>query len=400
MKKTRPTALLFTTFPVASETFLQREVRQLMASGHPLRLISLWGGADSFEGHPILRLRRPTTLATALCRLLPWVFGNATVLHHWTAAMGRRSPPNALNLGENLWGLAAAAALQPILRRDPPAHLHAVWASMPATTAAILGESLHIPWSFSGHAYDLFEDGGDWLLPEKISRASFVRTSTEQGRQRLLALGAPSERVNLIRRGLESLPEFLPNATWHEPLRILSVGRLVEKKGYPTLLRILAATRDAGIPCTARILGDGPLKLPLQRLRSELRLEQHLHLEGAQPYDVVREAYRWADVFLFTGQVARSGDRDGLPNVIPEAMAHGLPVLATPYAGVPEVISEGETGFLLPPDQPNAWSERIRSLQNNPTERDQVRKQARHWVETHFNLQENVAQLRGLLGGE
>ncbi len=393
MTDSRRTIFLFTRFPVATETFLQREVRALLAQNRPIELISLWGGATQFEGYPVHAPGRMMTFARGFPALWPWLARQPGPLRRWSEALWEESPPNPVNLGENLWAVCAAANQLPRLRRAPPAHLHAVWGSMPATVAWLLGDALDIPWSMAAHAYDLFDDGGDWLMREKLRHCRFVRTSTEAGVRRLQALGAPPERVHRIRRGLPQLPALSDPRGRRRPLRLLSVGRLVEKKGFLNQLRIHAAVRDAGIEIAVRILGDGPMRSTLEREIVRLDLADTVTLEGARPYSEVEEAYRWADVFIFTGMIAAKGDRDGLPNVIAEAMGHGVPVLSTPVGGIPEAVQHEESGCLLSASEPCAWVKTLRRIQEDDHHYRKIQQTARAWVEREFDLHRNVTRL-------
>lgn len=387
-------AYIFTRFPVQTETFLQREVRAMRRQGVALRLYSLFGGAKEWEGLPVrcLHLHRvPEVLGWHM-----WRHGlDVPTLLREPFAQGWNEPlPSALNIGENLWGFGAALLLAAEFRRHPPSLIHAVWSSMPAACAWYLSGFCGRPFTLGAHAYDVFEHGGDWLLRQKLARAALIHTTTDSARQRLFALGAPRERVALIRRGLSTLPDMKPLRSERSPMRLLSVGRLVEKKGYPELLRILALLRQRGIAFEARIVGGGPLHAALQTQTRLLGVADAVTFVGALSEPATAEQFRWGDYFLFTGKVSANGDRDGLPNVLPEAMAHGLPVLAATVGGVPEAITDGKNGYLLHPADPNQWVERLKNLSQDHAHCEHLRANAREWVETNFDAEKNAQALR------
>ena len=390
-------AYLFTTFPVPSETFLRREVQAMRHLGVDVRAWSLWGGADGVDGLPVRRVRRRRALEL-LWRLPSALLRTPEAFSILIAEMLDEPPPSLLNIGENLWGVAAAILVEADLRAANPERIHAVWASMPATAAWLLSRLTGIPFTLGAHAYDVFEHGGDWLLPLKLRDAALVHTTTDAARTRLLARACPPERLLLVRRGLTDFPPFKPLRAGRTPLRLVAVGRLVEKKGYPALLALCSRLRRRGIRFELHIAGGGPLEA---HLRSELRrldLAAQVRIEGAVDTAAVMALLAWADVFVFTGRVAESGDRDGFPNAVGEAMAAGLPVLATPVGGIPEVIRHGEMGLVLPldagnPRQLDHWCDALALLQVDDTLCDRLRRAARQWTEAEFDARKNAARL-------
>jgi glycosyltransferase involved in cell wall biosynthesis len=176
-------------------------------------------------------------------------------------------------------------------------------------------------------------------------------------------------------------------------VRILSVGRLIEKKGYEDQLTIYAALKSAGLSFEARIVGSGPLRRALGRQIAELGLSDLVTLMGALPYEAVFEQYAWADVLLFTGKVARNGDRDGLPNVVPEAMASGVPVVARAAAGVAEAIEDGRTGVLITQTGIVPWLSALKRLQRDDRYYEELSTGARSWVEANYDARTNVRAL-------
>jgi glycosyltransferase involved in cell wall biosynthesis len=383
---------LFTTFPKTTEMFLQREIAALKARGVRLRIHSMWGGGGVFRGIEVESFSKWRLLE--LLWLLPYEsWRRPEVLRELLRGLARRRPPSWINFWENMLGAGFACVYARSFRRSPPALVHAAWGGAPATAAWLLWRLDGWRFTAGAHAYDVFENGGDWWLTEKLERAEFIHTSTDLARNALVARGIAPERVVCIRSGLERLPSLGPIHPSRSPLHILALARLVEKKGLDHQLRIYAALRAAGLEFNARIVGDGPLRQRLERLAGHLGIADRVTFAGQVPPHEVWEHLGWADVLLHTGVVAPSGDRDGLPNVIAEAMAAGVPVVTSPTAGTTEAVSDGLTGIVLPVDHPEAWVPVLRRLATDDAHYESLRRQARAWVEEHFDVRVNTDRL-------
>ena len=394
-EKTTTIVYLFTTFPVLTETFLQREIRTLKEKGLDFTIYSLWGGGESFEGVPIHRF--PKWKIITLIWHIPMVLvKHPKAIRETLKSLIKRKMPSMLNGGETLIGLCFGIVYATYFRKNTPRIFHAVWATMPATAAQLLSKLTGVPFSMGAHAYDIFENGGDWLLTEKLKNARFIQTSTEFAAEHLRQHSTSSDRLIVIRRGLNPIPKYKKMRSSRRPLRLLSVGRLIDKKGYFRQLEIYKAVQIAGILFQAHIVGDGPLHRFLVNRLKELRLEACVTFLGAISYDDVVEEYKWADMFIYTGKVAANGDRDGLPNVIPEAMAVGVPVIASNQDCVGEVLRDGLNGVIIDDDGDTralAWIDAIRKLAENDEWCEKIRIKARNWVEENFDTQKNVEAL-------
>lgn len=385
-------AYLFTTFPNPTETFLQREITALRALGVRLRLYSLWGGAPSFRGLPVERFSKWRLLT--LFWLIPYeAWRRPHVLRELLRGLATRRAPSWLNFWENMLGAGFACIYARAFRRDPPALVHAAWGGAPATAAWLLWRIDGHRYSAAAHAYDLFEHGGDWWLTEKLALAAFVHTSTEMGRRAIVQRGLAAERVFCIRRGLDRIQPMKPLRASRAPLNLLCVARLVEKKGIDRQLRVYAALRQAGIPFAARIVGEGPLRQALESLAGSLGVAADVTFTGHLPHHEVWSELEKADVLLHTGVVAPSGDRDGLPNVIPEAMSVGVLVVTSPTAGTTEAVSDGINGLVAPADDPEAWVAALRRLAADDALAERLRASARRWVVQNFDAHKNAARL-------
>jgi len=385
-------AYLFTTFPKSTETFLQREIIAMRAHGVNLRLYSLWGGLSSFRGLPVTRFNKWRLLT--LFWMIPYEgWRRPEVLKQVLHGLFTRRPPSWINFWENMLGAGFACLFAGSFRKNPPALVHAAWGGAPATAAWLLWRLDGHRFSAAAHAYDIYEHGGDWWLNDKLEHAAFIHTSTEMGRAALVARGISADKILPIRRGLDRLPKLKRLRSSREPLHLICVARLVEKKGLDHQLRIYAALRAAGVPFQARIVGDGPLRPALEKMAGLLGIAADLTFCGHLAQHEVWEQFEWADVLLHTGVIAPSGDRDGLPNVIPEAMSCGVLVVTSPTAGTTEAIADGVSGIVVPEDAPARWVAALRQLASDDGLAEKFRAAARQWVEENFDAHKNAARL-------
>ncbi|MEI6107637.1 MAG: glycosyltransferase [Opitutae bacterium] len=386
-------ALLFTTFPKTSETFLQRDVAALQAKGLRLKLYSLWGGGGEFMGMPVRKFSL-WRLIPLFIYIIPWnCLRRPRIVRDLFEGVLTRGAPSWLNFWENMLGAGFAGCFYREMRRDPPALVHGAWAGAPATAGWLLWRIAGWHYSTGAHAYDIYEHGGDWWLREKLRHAQFIHTSTDMGRRELIERGVAADQIVCIRRGLDTFPAFKPLRASRRPLRLLCIARLVEKKGLDYQLRIYAALKDAGLPFAARIVGDGPLAESLQRMAARLGLTNEVEFCGHQSQPEVWAQLAWADALLHTGVVAASGDRDGLPNVIPEAMAAGVLVVTSPVSATTEAISQERTGLVADVDLPLAWVVALRRLSEDDILAATLRTAARRWVEENYDAHKNTARL-------
>ncbi|MGH7957671.1 MAG: glycosyltransferase family 4 protein [Opitutaceae bacterium] len=385
-------AYLFTTFPQNTETFLQREIIAMKTHGANLRLYSLWGGGGTFRGMNVARFNKWRLLT--LLWLIPYESARRpAVLRQLLRGLFTRLAPSWMNFWENMLGAGFACIFFREFRRNPPALIHGAWGGAPATAAWLFWRIDGHRFSAAAHAYDIYEHGGDWWLKDKLEHAAFIHTSTEMGRRGLIEHGLDPKKIVCIRRGLDRLPVMKPLRSSRVPLQLASVARLVEKKGLDHQLRIYAALRAANVPFAARIVGDGPLRSELEKLAGHLGVASHLTFTGHLPQHEVWNQLGWADVLLHTGVIAPSGDRDGLPNVIPEAMSIGVLVVTSPAAATTEAITHGVTGLVAPVEVPADWVAALRRLANDDAFAEKLRAAARNWVEENFDAHRNARRL-------
>ncbi|MFW6156075.1 MAG: glycosyltransferase family 4 protein, partial [Armatimonadota bacterium] len=254
-------------------------------------------------------------------------------------------------------------------------------------------------FSVSAHARDLFTDESV-LMDRKMREAEFVTVCTQFGLDQLRRQHpmSSSERLNLIYHGIdvaELVPSLNPVDLGDPPL-ILSIGRLVEKKGFPILLRAAAMLRREGIDFRLRIVGTGPEEADLKRLASGLALEECVEFDGAIAHEELIPLFRTADLFVLASIVASDGDRDGLPNVLLEALALEVPVVSTRVSAIPELIEHERTGLLANPGDPKGLAEQMERLLFDEQLRAKVIEEGRREVVERFDVTQNVGKLADL----
>ena len=340
-----------------SETFILDEILGLEAAGVPLRL---YAGGDPAEpvvqpdvervASAVTYLHEPGALATvtrgvstiaAHARLLagdPVRYCRA--LKHLVCSQNRRTV---------LGHFATAGRLVRMLRRDRARHVHAAFAHSPASIAHYAHLLSGLPFSFAGHAKDLYTSEPA-SLAARAEAAEFVLVCSASAAAELQRRAGSAANVVLAYHGVDS-ERFMPGpgSAAEQPLTLLAVGRLVEKKGYRVLVDALAAVAAQGREFSCEIVGSGAGEAELREQINRLGLDDVVKLVGACTHQQAAEHYRRADVFVQASVVLGNGDRDGVPNSLLEAMASGLPVVASDVAGIPEVIADQGTGLLVPP---------------------------------------------------
>ncbi len=387
---------IYTTFPLVSETFLQREMQIMKGKVQHLRLYTIWGGKRKFEDLRVHKFEL-IELLTLFYWLPYWYVKRKEATLAIFRKISKSRPQYFKNWLETLLGIAFAFIRAKQIQKWQPDLIHAVWATMPSTAALLLKGLIDTPFSMGAHAYDIFQKGGDCLLKPKAENSNFIHSSTQFAKDYLVELGADAGHVHMIRRGLSSLPPINQLRKSIHELRILTIGRLVEKKGYEEQLKIYNDLRRRAIPFKVDIVGEGPLRKTLEHEIEAYGLSDHINLVGAIPHAETQFYYSQADLFVFTGVIAKDGDRNGLANVIPEAMARGLPVLSTPDTGVMEAFKADYELAILPLRPTEDWVLTIKDLIGDYPRRKALGAAARLWTETNFNARKNTQKLYNIM---
>jgi glycosyltransferase involved in cell wall biosynthesis len=388
-------AYIFERYPVLSQTFLRREVAGVCSQGVRVKIHSMLTPSAADRAHALTDVPvdyfhwwEAGKLVVALPREL---LRDPTLLRDGWRLYRRHRPTNSENFWTTVWAAIFAICRANCLRHHKPDVVHGVWATGPATAAAILGRLCKIPFSFGGHAYDIYRHGGDAFLEPKLHAASFVHTTTEAGVTYLRKrAGGAAVKIILARRGLDRLPPKTARDTAARPIRLLSVGRLVPKKGHNYQLAACVLLASWNVPFTLKIIGDGPLRDELQRRIERDGLGGLVTLCGALPPEQVEAEYRWADIFWHTGVIDPEGDRDGIPNVIPEAFSNCLPVISSRTAGPMEAVAHETNGLIADVSNTTELATAVKRLADDPALRQHLGKNGRRWVEENFLIARNT----------
>ncbi len=384
-----PVAFILKGYPRLSETFIAQEIRALEQRGLDIRIFSMRHPTDRAV-HPVHReIKAPVSY-------LPEYLHDAP-MRVWRAwrAMRKKSNYRAARTAfladlsrdltpNRIRRFGPASVLAHVLPQEMGA-LHAPFLHTPASVARYAAILTGLTWTCSAHAKDIWTTP-EWEKREKLADMAWLVTCTDAGRAHLAALAPSPEKVALVYHGLD-LARFAsqpsPRAASKTPV-ILSVGRAVEKKGFDDLLTALAAL-PAAFDWRFVHVGGGPLLPALKRQAEQAGIAARIEWRGALPQDEVLRLYREADLFVLPSRVAGNGDRDGLPNVLMEAQSQGLACISTRVSGIPELITDGETGVLVPSGDAAALAHAIENLLTDPAARARLGEAGRARITTHFS---------------
>lgn len=432
----KPIAFLFPAFPVLHQTFVLWEVLALRERGVPIALFSIKqpststqqpeGEALRREVHylpstlslPVLRdnlaalVRAPLRYLGVYLRTVAAWWGDRNVGREWKSRRISESAPDReltrkeylegrfnrsplLYLLKSLWLVPIAVHLGNVLRARGIERLHAHWASYPATVALAAHWMFDIPFSFTAHAYDIYLVPR--LLSVKVEEADFSVTCAHVNATFLRSLGSDEagRRVIVNYHGV-NLDRFrpLPKHPSQTQACIVTCGRLEPYKGHHVLLRACALL-DQPVRCV--IVGEGPQRERLEQLAAELGIADRVELTGPVPQTRLTEIYAEADLFVLASVILeRSGKRDVIPNVLAEAMAMQLPVVATDISGIGELVTDGVSGRLVPPNDAEALARVIAELLSDPAERQRLAMGGAAKVAAEFDRKRNIEDLAAL----
>lgn len=396
-------AFILKGYPRLSETFIAQEIRALEQRGLRILIVSLRQPTDPAR-HPVhaeieaplLYLpeylwRQPRRVWSAWHAVRRWPTYRAARAVWWRDLRRERTSNRIRRFGQ-------ALVLAQELGEDV-GHLHAHFLHTPASVTRYAAMLRDLPWSVSAHAKDVWTTP-EWEKREKLSDCAWLVTCTAVNREHLAALGAP-DKVELVYHGLDlarfAPPPKRPSRGTGEQVVILSVGRAVEKKGYGDLLRALAILPD-DLDWRFIHIGGGDRLRDLKMQARRLGLSGRIEWRGAQPQGVVLAAYREADIFVLASRIAKSGDRDGLPNVLMEAQSQELACLSTSVSAIPELIEDGKTGRLVAPGDVHALSAALASLIRDSSERARFGQAGAARVRQSYGMGRGIDQLAAKFG--
>jgi glycosyltransferase involved in cell wall biosynthesis len=418
-------AYLLGTFPALTETFVLGEIEALRKAGVHVELFALARPATQHDASHGQDLARQTTYAPVLASRETWRANLAALGRNPRGYLGTlgtllaRTAFNPVHCLKSLAVFGAAAVFAERMRERGIRHVHAHWATYPATAAYVASRLTGVPYSFTAHVYDATLIRS--LMREKLRRAGFVVTCNRFTANRLARLAAGATSKIFVNYHGAALDKFQRNGDARDDRpgpEILSVGSLFPRKGYPVLLEACRLLRDRGRAFHCTIVGEGPMRRRMEAFIRAHRLQDVVHMAGAQTHAEVLQRYRTADLFALACMTDYLGWQeivsdpllflevgfaipfrpltDGIPNVIAEAMAMELPIVSTTVAGVPELVEHGRSGLLVPEQQAAALADAIERLLADPELRRAMGRAGRARVLDVFDRSKNIRELVGI----
>ena len=357
-------------FPVLSETFISKEMRGLKALGMELEVYSLFrpqqdrldvNYSDIGNVHYSFESLKLWTLACShfyfLLTLPGRYFGACLFALRYRQTkrcvvktlfdFARKKQADKEQRQDMLLHFLLVAGLARMMKKHNITFINSHFADAAASFAMLSAKLLGLPFGITAHAYDIFTP--QFNLHEKISHAKFLLTCTRYNYKSLLEQhpNIDDALIHVFYHGIDTDKFERKNQQQNETPEILTVGRLTAKKGIDVLLRACAELRNQGLEFKCRIIGDGEEKNALTSLTAELDLNNQIEFVGAISSAEIKANYERADIFVLPCVIDENGNRDGIPNVIAEAMAMELPVVSSKISGIPELVEHGETGILL-----------------------------------------------------
>ena len=399
----RPVAIVVSRFPTVSETFVLFEIVELGRLGVGVELFPL------VHDHPAVvhpdaaaldRRAHHVRLASreVLVAQLHWLrrAPRRYLRVWWGAVRGNLRSPGFL--ARALYVIPKAAAFARRMERLGVEHIHAHFATHPTLAAWAASRLTGIPYSFTAHAHDLYVDRS--MLGEKLRRASFARTISDHNRRLLERLYGPeaSSQTHVIHCGIDvDAFDRRSRARGGSEFTLVCVASMKEYKGHRYLIEALAAMAASGRGFRCLLVGDGELRPEIVRQVAELGLDDRVTICGALPAEEVRALLAGADAAVLASVVEETGKMEGIPVFLMEAMAAGLPVVATDISGIAELVEDGVSGLLVPERDPVALAAAVSRLAGDPELRRRFGRAGRERVRRSFELSRSVAALRDLL---
>lgn len=395
-------------YPRFSETFIVTEILAREAAGENLTIFSLRPPSDPRFHPELARVKAPVHYVERSFKLSEgWEIINRAqeVIEDFAQHFGRILPQLAGQDPHEVYQGIQLATMATLNNID---HLHAHFGSMTARTARIASLLTGIPYSFTSHAKDIFHESVDYHQLRAVLRDADHAVTISAYNHRFLSSLFPAEtaRLHLIYNGLElDRFTFRPPSPLGPALKLAAVGRLVEKKGFTLLIAAAQQLVHDGVRLDLRIAGGGELEEELKTQVRQAGLEEAVTLLGPQTQSEVAALLGWADVFAAPCVVGTDGNTDGLPTVLLEAMAMGVPVVASDVTGIPEVITSHpdgtpKTGVLVRAGSLEDLINALKCTALPDFERQQISRNARRLIESAFNANIQARLLGGLLSGK
>lgn len=389
-------------FPRLSETFILNEIHALERQGHDVHVFSLQA-SEATPDHPLLReLSAPVTVIDS--RVQP---GDALLIEkYWKQGLLDANHPVARLLSnldlQDPWQVRAfgyALVLAPIAEELGIEHFHAHFGTIATSTAATVARTLGRPFSFTLHAKDIYRETVNFgLLTRWLQQSAFAVTVCDYNARWMAGKCGEAAVAGLhtIYNGLD-LERWRPAETLPDPATFCAVGRFVEKKGFDVYLRACDALRRRGRNFNAFLVGEGDLESRLKSLASDLGLEDVVTFTGPLGQDEVGRLIVRSAALVAPCVRGEDGNQDALPTVILEAMALGKPVISTRIGGVPEMVADPQSGWLVPSGDPEALATAMEEVLDDAGEARARGREGRRRAEGMFDLDRNIRSLAALM---
>lgn len=383
-------------FPCWSETFIVREMHALIERGADIAILSLKPATEKIvqdRAAALLdRVRHPRGAIASIFAFLGLVLRRPLTTLRFVAKLCVGLWRQPVVLFKTLSAICRAAGQYDWIREFNPDLIHAPWATYPASVAWFLSRVLDKPFSFTSRAHDIFIE--DHMMSAKLAQANLAVTITRNNVRHMARwMSAPGAVPVQVMHSALDLGETVFSRDGRQPHRLLSVGRLDAIKGFDVLLPALALLRDRGVPFESVVIGEGEERASLEALRQQLNLGDRVTFVGARPQTEVRKAMAESTLMVMPCVVTPEGNADGIPNVLTEAMAAGLPVISTRVSGIPELIDDHVSGRLVDQRDPVALADAIAALLADPASRDAYAKAGRAKVEREFDVRIEAGRL-------
>ena len=399
-------AYIVKTFPKLSETFILNEILGLEKLGMEIEIFSLRRPSGEPVQAAAAEVKAKVTYVPACVEHgMPPPLACSILLAHLFVALSHpwqyaRTAPFCRSEHGDRWlkNFGQAVFIAYRLQCGRFNHLHAHFANLPTSVAEMVHGLTGAAYSFTAHAKDIYLTE-PVELKRKMESAVCVLTCTAYNQRYLAALSPGLAAVHLAYHGVDTArfeSKVISLGVRAEPL-ILSVGRLCEKKGFPYLIRACRILKDRGFQFQCGIVGSGELYSDLNALISELDVADCVSLRGQMVQKEVIVLYRSASIFVLPCLVTDDGDRDGIPNVVMEAMVSRIPVISTPISGIPELVDDMVNGILVPERDIRAIADAIEMLLLQPALGRRLGGNGRTRVLDRFALDASVRRVHGIL---
>lgn len=404
-------ALFLNRFPGLSETFIVGQAQALLEQGVDLDVFSDARATDGASRYarlapdladrtycrPTMPVRPLRRRGRAVAILAKRAVRDPVLVQRWVSSVAEHS------------GRSSPSRLRSVFDLPPTGHrtaydaviCHYGHVGARAVRLRKLG-ALHGPILTIFHGHDVssyLDHGGLEQYAELFDVGDLFLPVSEHWRERLIELGCDDSRIRVLHVGVDtrSLSYRERNISQSSPLRVLSVSRLVEKKGTEYGLKAIAKLVDSGVDVEYTVIGGGPLSDRLAGLTGDLGLNHRVRFLGAQPPTVVAAELDKADVLIAPSVTAADGDKEGVPVVLMEAMAVGVPVIATRHSGIPELVRHEQTGLLVEERDADGLATQIDILRSRPRLAETLTRRARILVEDEYDVQNQARRLLAMV---